>query len=266
MAGIMRAFAILLIVILAATSWSSLGDSWTASPPAENTDVLALPDSGLLPFGITGREPVEVAVGDQVIPFEQYISFNRSHEIWVRNGNVWVQAISVRQADRAEMIAFTPSGGHADLYLIPYGSGTISHRGYDLLPGYYRLNLSLPETGRIMMILAVKGQPANALIIDVLPAEAATQNGPADVTSFSAAKARVTIESENVKGYDVYVDGSFYASDLMDGNSDGIASFEVSGGRDHVITIIKKGEMDSPDYQSEHRRSFEGGYSYTLHT
>lgn len=261
----MRAFAIF-IVALAASFFPGLGDSGTSAPAEDNASLLALPDSGLLPFNLTGREPVEVMVGDQAVPFEQYLSRNRSNEIWVQEKTKWAQAVSARQGGQAEILAYSPSGGHADLYLISYGSSSISHRGYDLLPGYYILNLSLPETGRVMMILAVKGQPANALIIDVLPAGAGMQIEPADVTRFSPARAKVTIESKEVKGYDVYVDGTFYASDLMDGILDGVASFEVSGGRDRTIKIVKKGEMGAPDYQSEHRRSFEPGLSYTLST
>lgn len=266
-ATLMKTLAILAIILLLQPACGEQDNAGTEFPEVENHILLALPDSSnLLPYNITGKEPEVLVVGGSAIPYQDFITRNRTHEIWVSNESAWVQTFSARQGDLLNVIAYSPSGGRADLYLISYSRQVIDHRGYDLLPGYYHLNLSLPEPGRTMIILAVKSQPANSLIIDVLPAETEQQNGPWDVSAFSPAKARVTIESEKVKGYDVYVDGAFYASDLMDGCLDGVASFEVSGGRIHVITISKRGERGAPDYRSEHRKSFEGGLSYTLRT
>jgi hypothetical protein len=91
-----------------------------------------------------------------------------------------------------------------------------------------------------MLILTIESQPSNALIVDVLPpAEAA--KGPKDVGQFSPGLAWVTITSDRIKDYDVYLDGVFYSSDMADEVLDGKASFKIGGDSIHTITVSRKG-------------------------
>ena len=49
--------------------------------------------------------------------------------------------------------------------------------------------------------------------------------------------------SDRIKGYDVYVDGVFYSSDIADDVLDGTANLRVGGDGIHTITISKGGPL-----------------------
>ena len=111
--------------------------------------------------------------------------------------------------------------------------------------------------------MMVENQPSNALVIDALP-PIEVAKGPRDIEQFSPGYALVTITSDRIKGYDVYMDGVFYSSDIADGVLDGTANFRVGGDGIHTITISKGGTFGSPGYSSEHTKSFQSGYHYLL--
>ncbi len=220
----------------------------------------------ILPFNIIGKEPKAFRLASSEVDYSSYISKNRSNELWIKDRPTWTQYLLSHLGDRIKLVAYTPSGGSADLYRIYYASGNISHRGYNLLPGYYTLNLSPHEQGRMMLVFAVDNQPANTVMIDVLPQEAQAVSGPVAVDSVLPEKARIVIQSDKVKDYDIFVDGAFYSSDIADGTSDGIASFTLNSKGMHTITISKRDSLGRAIYKSEHKRDFKGGYTYTLKT
>jgi hypothetical protein len=115
----------------------------------------------------------------------------------------------------------------------------------------------------VIIVLTVEGQPSNALVLDVQSQKEAPK-GPKDVGQFSPGFAQVTITSDSIRGYDVYLDGVFYSSDLADGTYDGTASFKVGGDSIHTITISRKGGPGIQAYWSEHTKSFQSGNIYLL--
>ncbi len=239
-------------------------DAGSVDQGSSDQDPSEMPN--VLPFNITGKEPKAFSLASSEVNYFDYISKNRSNELWVRDRATWTQYLLAHLGDRIELAAYTPKGGSADLYRIYYASGNISHRGYDLLPGYYTLNLSPHEQGRMMLVFAVDNQPANAVMIDVLPIDAQSSGEPVAVESVLPEKARIVIQSEKVKDYDVFVDGAFYSSDIADGISDGIASFILNSNGMHTITISKRDSLGRSRYKSEHKKDFKGGYTYTLKT
>jgi len=84
-----------------------------------------------------------------------------------------------------------------------------------------------------------------------------------DVRTVLPGKAKITIKSERTKGYDVYVDGVFYSSDIADGALDGMASFTLEGGRTHTITVSRRDSQGNIS-KSEHTRDFKSKTAYTL--
>lgn len=76
----------------------------------------------------------------------------------------------------------------------------------------------------MMFILTVENRPSDALLIDVLPTIEAVR-GLKNIERFSPGYALMTITSEKVKGFDVYLDGFFYSSDIADDVLDGKATF-----------------------------------------
>jgi hypothetical protein len=162
-----------------------------------------------------------------------------------------------------KLVAYTPSGGNCDLYLIDYANTSILHKGYDLRPGYSSLIFSPDKIGRKMVVLMVENKPSNALVIDVLPPIEVSE-GPRDIDQFSPGYSLVTITSDRIKGYNVYLDGVFYSSDISDGALDGTANFRIGGDSIHTITISKGENSGSPEYRSEHTKNFQSGYRYQL--
>jgi hypothetical protein len=74
----------------------------------------------------------------------------------------------------------------------------------------------------------------------------------------------LSLTSDRIKGYDVYVDDAFYSSDVADNVLDGKASFKLRGNRVYTITISLGRGSTMPSYRSEHTKNFKSGYSYQL--
>ncbi len=246
---------------------SSLQWTWepwiggNASVPSNLSLNLILP--AFVDINLSGREPQAVAFGKKMIQFQEYGLHSRSAELWLRSGANWTQYLEAKKGDSLEILAYSPFGGSADLYGIDYASSSIFHRSYNFGSGYHNATFKVDQIGRIMLVLTVENQPSNALIIDVLqPTQAA--KGPKDLGQFSPGFAWINITSGWLKGYDVYVDGVFYSSDLADGSADGNACFKVGGDSIHTITILRKGSIGVSAYRSEHTKSFRSSYSYKL--
>ena len=188
------------------------------------------------------------------VQFRKYQSSVRSTELWLESGANWTQYSEIRQGQSLKLVAYTPSGGDGDLYLIDYSNSTILHKGCHLHPGYSDVTFRANKIGRVMIVLTVENQPSNALVTDVLP-PIEEAKGPRDIEQFSPGYALVTITSDSIKGYDVYMDGVFYSSDIADGLLDGTANFRVGGDSIHTITISKGENFGSPEYSSEHTES-----------
>jgi len=258
--------AILLLLLLAMVpAGCAKDDSGTANALGSTVvaakDASALPD--LSPFNITGREPSAFQLGDREIPFSEYVSQARASELWAPKNTTWTRYVLANQGDMLDLVLYTPAEGTADLYSIFYASSKIIHRSYHLSPGYYSLKLEASEPGRAMLILAMNSQPGNALIIDVMP-RPAEQAGPVKVTTSVLGKARVVIESDTVKGYEVFVDGVFFSSDAADGVVDGKASLDVSGDEIHTITVSQRDSKGNIVNMREFTKEFMENTAYVL--
>lgn len=260
----MAAISLLLLLSLApavhAQEKPGISNPLGGAAETENA-ALALPD--LSPFNITGHEPSLFRLGEREIPYSEYVSQARSCELWAQKNTTWTRYIQANQGDNLDLVVFTPEDGNSDIYGISYAGGKIAHRSYHLSPGYYSLKLDASVSGRTMLILAVKSQPGNALIIDLAPrpAEAA---GPVEVTTAMLGMARVVIESDTVKGYDVFVDGVFFSSDAADGVVDGKASLDVSGDDIHKITVSQRDGQGNIINKREFTKEFKQKTAYTL--
>jgi len=74
----------------------------------------------------------------------------------------------------------------------------------------------------------------------------------------------ITITSQRIKGFDVFVDGVFYCNDNSDRSLDGIASLTIGGGKTHTITISQRDGMGGIINKNEHTKSFSRDTHYTL--
>ena len=264
------AIALALIMLLAVPVGASLdsNQSWTEmpwgstaeSPSGENATTLSLP----LAFNISRNEPQMLQFGSDHQNFSEYVSSSFLSELWVRTGLRWSRYEQTAQGVDADIILHMPKDGNLDVYLISYARGSTDHWNFKLLSGYYLLRLVPGEDGRLFMITALDNQPGNALMLDVSSRSNVASSSPMDVGTIQIGKAKVTIKSQRIKGYDVYVDGVFYSSDISDGILDGITSFTIGAGKTHTITVSQRDIHGNIINENEHTKSFKRDTAYTL--
>ena len=246
--------------------------SWTEEPWTKATQVpqekVASTLSDPIFFNLSGNEPQSIRLGERQLNYSDYISNSTqaplSSELWIRKGAVWSRFSQVTVGEDVDLVVHTPQDGSGDIYLISYANSTIKHWNFKLLAGYHRLKLRPEESGRQFMLLAQANEPSNALILDVLPRQIEPSFSPLDVNSILMGDAFVTIKSQRTKGYDVYVDGVFYASDMSDGSLDGIASLTIGGDKTHTITISQRDGQGGIINKNEHTKNFKRETAYTL--
>lgn len=250
-------------------SWSE--QPWTGeaneSPQALRVTTLSDP----VTFNLSGNEPRLIQIGQSQYNYSDYFrnpySSADSIDLWIQKGDVWSRYDCVTAGEDVELIVHAPKDGNADLYLISYANSSISHWSFKTLRDYYhRLSLVAEGTGRLFLLLSQGNSPGNALILDVLarPAESSSSASVLNVDEVRIGEALVTVRSERFQGYDVYVDGVFFSSDLADGSLDGVASFTVGGEKVHTITVYQKDFQGAIINKSEHTRSFKRDTAYTL--
>jgi len=268
MPAVLPVLMILLFLAMAMPSCSASGLAWNeepwneTAPNASQEEVAVLQD--LHPFNLSANQPSYLRIGPRDVPFSEYASAVRSSDLWIVNGSIWCQYVTVPQGEELHLVAYSATSGAADLYLVSYAASRIDHRSYTLQPGYHSLPMKALSEGRMMLILAMNNQPGNALIIDVLPRPPGGPQGPVDVTTLLPGRALVIIRSESFRGYDVYVDGTFMSSDISDGVLDGVASFTLSGDKTHSIVISRRDSQGNIINRSEHTKSFKRDTAYTL--
>jgi hypothetical protein len=185
-------------------------------------------------------------------------------ELWVRTGRQWSQYEQTYTGNDVDLIVYIPRGGDADIYLVSYAKSTINHWRFKFLAGYYLLRLRPEDSGRFFLVMALDNQPSNALILDASEPPQETSISPLDVASIPVGRAKVTIKSERIKGYDVYLDGVFYSSDISDGALDGMTSFTIVANMTHTITVSQRDKQGNIFNKNEHTKSFKRDTAYIL--
>ena len=264
--------ALILLLVISAQALPAANLSWTEEPWTKATEgaqenrVTTLSDP--IFFNLSGNEPRSIRLGERQLNYSDYISGAAyaplSSELWIRKGAVWSRYDQVTTGEDVDLIVHTPQDGSADIYLISYADSTIKHWNFKFLAGYHRLKLRPEESGRLFMLLAQGSEPGNALILDISPRQSEQSFLPLDVNSILMGDAFVTIKSQRIKGYDVYVDGVFYSSDMSDGSLDGIASLTIGGDKTHTITISQRDGQGGIINKNEHTKNFKRETAYTL--
>ncbi len=264
------ALALALVILLAASAQASpdSNQSWTEmpwssaidEPSEENATTLSPP----LSFNLSGGEPPMLRLGSALLNFSEYVPSPFLSELWIRSGMQWSRYGQIAHGEDADIILRMPKYGNMDIYLISYASGTTNHWSFKLLAGYHLLRLTPGDDGRLFMIAAQDNQPGNALMLDVLPRPSVSSSSTLDVATIPVGKAKVTIKSQRIKGYDVYLDGVFYSSDIGDGSLDGIASFTISADKTHTITVSQRDIQGNVINENEHTKNFKRDTAYTL--
>ncbi len=210
--------------------------------------------SGVQQYSISGSEPSAVYFGGQSVSYSTYRStYGGTNSLWILGSRSWTQYASCPQWAYLQLLAYSPSGGSADLYEI-YPNGNVDKDTTYFWPGYTRISFQADTVGRHILLFVVNNQPSNAVVIDVSRGGWPPSPGPGPAPSY----AQVTVKSSWLSGYSVSVDDTRSYSDYSDGRLDGIVSFTVTGDQYHNIKIT------SPGYLKSYYRYFSSGYAYTL--
>ena len=268
---------VLLFLVHAAVAVPSGYASWTEEPwvkPGGASQENSQTESSITTlsdpvyFNLSGNEPRSIRLEDGQMNYSDYASANAGapifSELWIAEDEVWSRYGEVTAGDAVDLIVRTPGEGSGDIYLISYAKNTTRHWNFKFLAGCYRLQLTPAESGRLFMLLAQGTEPGNALILDVLPGQSVQSFSPVDVNSIAMGDAFVTIRSQRLRGYDVFVDGVFFCNDNSDGSLDGVASLTIGGGKTHTITISQRDGRGGIINKSEHTRTFARDTHYTL--
>ena len=187
----------------------------------------------------------------KAVPYAQYQTYALStgtNSLWISGATSWTQYAMVPLGSMLNMVTMSPAGGYGYLYEI-YPDGSLDMNSYYFYP-YNQIGFYADEVGQHQLFFNIAGQPSNVIVIDVVPYQPPAQ----PVYNFAA----ITISSAWLRGYNVYVDGSYQATEGMTGDPDGTVTINVPGNQYHNIAIDGSGFTFS-DY-----KYFKAGYAYQL--
>ncbi len=207
-------------------------------------------------FELKEVEPAMLYFGStqKAVSYAQYQTYALStgiNSLWISGASSWTQYAMVPLGSMLNMITTSPASGQGYLYEI-YPDGNLDMNSYYFYP-YNQIGFYADKVGQHQLFFNIAGQPSNVIVIDVV--NVVPYQPPAQpVNNFAA----VTISSTWLRGYNVYVDGSYQATEGMTGEPDGTVTINVPGNEYHNIAIDGSGFTFS-DY-----KNFQAGYAYQL--
>jgi hypothetical protein len=209
-------------------------------------------DRGPVSFSITGNEPSVISFGWQTMPYSEYISsgaYYGSNALWIEGETAWARYTACPVGTWLQLITTTPAGGMAEFYEVsPSGSARISEYS---LATYNRMSFYAAEQGRYALFFVANNQPSNVVIIDVGaewtpdmisgPEVSPPETGPSMSTPTpipTYGDVSVTLQSQMMRGYDVYVDDNYVGTEGQGGDAlDGVYKLNVVGNQWHTVKV-----------------------------
>jgi hypothetical protein len=211
-------------------------------------------DRGPVSFSITGNEPSIISFGWQTMPYSEYTSsgaYYGSNALWIEGETSWARYAFCPVGTWLQLITTTPAGGTAEFYEVsPSGSARISEYS---LATYNRMSFYAAEQGRYALFFVANNQPSNVVIIDVgaeltpdmisgpevpPPETGASMPMPTPTPTPTYGDVSVTLQSQMMRGYDVYVDDNYVGTEGQGGDAlDGVYKLNVVGNQWHTIKV-----------------------------
>jgi len=210
------------------------------------------PERGPVSFQIKGNEPTVLSLGWQTMPYSEYTSsgmYAGSNALWIEGETAWARYAACPVGTWMQLVTTTPAGGMADFYEVsPSGSAKISQYS---LGTYNRLSFYAAEQGRYALFFVANNQPSNLVIVDVgaewtpdmitgpeVPPPEVSQSTFVPTPTPTYGDVSVTLESQNMRGYDVYVDDNYVGTEGQGGDSfDGVYNIKVVGNQWHTVKV-----------------------------
>ncbi len=204
-------------------------------------------------YKLIGQEPTMLYFGmtQKAVPYTQYQTYATQlgmNSLWIKGPLSWTQYAMIPQGASLSMIATSPGGGFGYLYEV-YPDGTLNKNGYSFY-NYNQIGFYADRVGQHLLFYVINGQPSNIVTIDVAP----YQPQPPPTYNYAS----LTIRSDWLDGYDVYVDGTYRGTEGLYGQPPGMVTVMVSGNQYHTIGVY------ASEFSYSDSRFFNTGWAYTL--
>jgi hypothetical protein len=245
------------------STFSPFKDYYTSSGMPVVGGIISTPAK----YDIAQKTPSKIYYGTgQALPYTQYVSSvpSRTNELWVQGATDWSQYVVCPVGTWMQLVAYAPNGGASGFYeIVQTDTKTVKYNTYQFNPGYNTMNFVADQEGRHMLYFVVNNQPSNVVIVDVF-AQAQTgsvtqstspavsyggpiltgspQYNPLNTPGPTSGDVSVTIKSQGMRGYDVYLDEAYIGKET---SGDGSFSFSVKGNMYHDIRVFD-GQFNYP--------------------
>jgi hypothetical protein len=237
-------------------------------------------------FDIAQGTPFSVIYGaGEALRYSQYAPLvpAKANELWFQGATNWTQYLVCPLGTALRLVARVPVGGTGGFYEIVQNNTTsLKYRTYQFYQGYNTMDYAADQIGRHMLYFVVNNQPSSVVVADVFSQEPSAQNQTYPVASALPAPymlpqapatpqasmtpqtpmtpqtsmpsqasdlggdTPVSIRSQGMRGYQVFLDGSCIGKEGEGGDVlDGVFDFKVVGGTSHNIRVFD-GQFDYP--------------------
>ena len=211
---------------------------------------------------INGKTPntVYFSYQMQAVPYAQYqtyATYTGGNSLWIQGSTSWSQYAKVPQGSSLSLMATSSAGGNGNLYEIN-PDGKLYKNAFYFYPGYNQINFYADSIGQHILLFVINGQVSNSVVIDVIsyyppsnpqpvPAYPPAQTlPPAATPSTTYGDTPVTIVSQGMRGYQVFLDGVLIGIEGTGGDPlDGRFSFSVVGNQNHDVRVYD-GQFNYP--------------------
>jgi hypothetical protein len=204
----------------------------------------------------------------QAVPYSQYKTYptyTGGNSLWIQGATSWTQYAQVPQGSGLSLLATSPTGGNGYLYEI-YPDGKLSKNNFYFFPGSNQINFYADNIGQHILLFTIDGQVSSPIVIDVMPYvqpyippyQYPTPIQPIDLYGYGAiysptsypipttGDSTVKIESQGMRGYQVFLDGNYIGTEGTGGDPlDGKFSFKVVGNQNHEVRVYD-GQFNYP--------------------
>ena len=203
-------------------------------------------------YQLPGQEPSMLYFGSsqKAVQFSQYqtsASYAGMNSLWIQGASSWTQYAQIPQGASLSMIAVAPTNGNGYMYEAN-PDGTLIKNGYLFYP-YNQMGFYADTIGQHLLFFMVNGQPSNVVVVDVI-----AYQPPPPVISYAS----ITISSSWFRGYSVYLDGKYQASEGAPGQPTGSVNIIAPGDQYHTVAV------SGPGFSFSDYRLFRADWSYTL--
>ena len=196
----------------------------------------------------------------QAVPYAQYqtyATYTGGNSLWIQGTSSWTQYAKVPQGSSLSLMATSTTGGKGNLYEI-HPDGKLYKNAFYFYPGYNQIDFYADSIGQHILLFVIGNQVSSSIVVNVAsyyppsypqPVQTypPTQTLPPVTTPSSTyGDTPVTIVSQGMRGYQVFLDSNYIGTEGTGGDAlDGRFSFSVVGNQNHNIRVYD-GQFNYP--------------------